>query len=470
MSTTKRKIKRKAVNGDIAAPSKLKSTKVEGEPSTGFVDEYKYITGFGGEISSEALDGALPIGQNSPQKCPYNLFAEQLSGTSFTTPRVHNQRIWLYRIKPSVCHTPLEEVEPGKIVADFSNCVIEPNQLRWKPFPLPKASQSVDFIQGMTTIAGTGSAESKAGVAIHVYACNTSMEDKVFCNADGDMLIVPQLGTLRVRTECGYMVVKPGEICVVQRGFRWSVEVSETSRGYICEIFDGHFRLPDLGPIGANGLANPRDFKSPVASYENKNGRFTMVQKFVGKLYEGTYKSSPFDVVAWHGNYVPFKYNLADFVVINSVSIDHLDPSIFTVLTCPTPNPGVAALDFAIFPPRWCVQEKTFRPPYYHRNCMSEFMGNILGKYEAKPDGFAPGSGSLHSCMIAHGPDADCYEATSKGDLEPVYLGDALAFMFESTYTFRLTQHAADLPKDKNYWKCWQGLKNEFTGPKEGSA
>jgi len=447
-----------------------------GEPQT---KEFAYINGFGVEHESEAKPGALPRGSNTPQKCPFGLIAEQLSGTSFTTPRVGNQRSWLYRIAPSCKHAPFQPMETGETKGssalraphhcqtDFSgsNAVIVPNQIRWKPFPMPSSSDAdVDFVEGLRTLAGSGSPDLKTGLAIHIYACNKSMGDKCFINSDGDFLFVPQEGAITLRTEFGFLHVPPRHIAVVQRGIKFSVDIDGPSRGYILEVFNGHFRLPELGPIGANGLANPRDFESPVAAYEDRKCSFVVVQKFLGKFFSTTLEHSPFDVVAWFGNYVPYRYDLDKFCAVNSVTYDHMDPSIFTVLTCPTTEAGVACADFVIFPPRWLVQESTFRPPYYHRNCMSEFMGNICGRYEAKPEGFLPGGGSLHSCMVGHGPDAATYNKASTGDLQPIRLpDDSLAFMFESAYIFKLTEWGSKAPQDVDYNKCWDDIPREFS-------
>eukprot|EP01121_Diplochlamys_sp_Union-15-3_P017496 TRINITY_DN6165_c0_g2_i4.p1 TRINITY_DN6165_c0_g2~~TRINITY_DN6165_c0_g2_i4.p1 ORF type:complete len:297 (-),score=52.12 TRINITY_DN6165_c0_g2_i4:31-921(-) len=293
------------------------------------------------------------------------------------------------------------------------------------------------------------------------------MKDKAFYSSDGDFLIVPELGTLDIQTEFGYLEVKPGEIAVIQRGILFSVKLLEgKARGYMVEVFDGHFVLPDLGPIGANGLANPRDFLTPVAAYEDRKCDFTVVNKFQGLLFKAKKNFSPFNVVAWHGNYAPYKYNLDHFCTVNSVSFDHMDPSIFTVLTCPTVNPGTACIDFVIFPGRWVVQEHTFRPPYYHRNCMSEFMGLIRGVYDAKEEGFTSGGASLHSCMTPHGPDAGTFEKASNAELKPIKLDDTMAFMFESSYLFQITPYAQNNLVQKNYYQCWQGLKNHFDDSK----
>lgn len=462
-----------------------KSTIKEGT-SSAKTGELKYLNGFGNQLESEALEGALPKGQFMPQKCAYGLYAEQLSGTAFTAPRVANQRSWLYRILPTCVHEPLKPVElnadklkeakaeamvSSNIVSEFGSAVIEPNQLRWKPFPMPADGTKVNFLQGMNTLGGCGGPDTKTGFAIHIYACNTSMGDTSFCNSDGDYLIVPQQGTLTIQTEFGILKVPPRFIAVVQRGIRFKVDIDEPSRGYMLELFSGHFKIPDLGPIGANGLANPRDFEHPTAHFEHTKGTYTLVQKFLGKFFHTSIKYCPFNVVAWAGNYVPYRYNLDHFIAVNTVVADHADPSIFTVLTAPTLEPGVAVCDFVIFPPRWLVAEHTFRPPYYHRNCMTEFMGNICGRYEAKPEGFLPGGGSLHSCMIGHGPDADTFTKSSNAELAPTRLpDDSLAFMFESTYIMRLTEWGAKAPKDENYYQCWQSLPEEFDASKPSSA
>eukprot|EP00899_Mesostigma_viride_P010042 jgi/Mesvir1/19039/Mv12802-RA.1 len=388
-----------------------------------------YMSGFGNHFTTEALPGALPRGQNNPRLCPYGLYAEQLSGTAFTAPRKENQRSWLYRIRPSVTHEPFHEMSSnGKcpvLVGDFTNMEINPNQLRWRAMVVPTSTEKpVDFIEGLVTYCGEGSAASRSGMAVHMYAFNKGMRDKCLANADGDFLFVPQMGPLKITTEFGILDVAPGEFCVVQAGMRFSVDLQpevDRGRGYILEVFGNHFTLPDLGPIGSNGLANPRDFLTPEAWFEDRKveitakggsqrGGFLVIHKFLGKLFAARQAFSPFNVVAWHGNYAPYKYDLARFCPINSVSFDHPDPSVFTVLTCPSARPGTALADFVVFPPRWTVAEHTFRPPYYHRNTMSEFMGLIRGVYEGKADGFQPGGASLHSCYTPHGPDTATFE------------------------------------------------------------
>jgi homogentisate 1,2-dioxygenase len=426
-------------------------------------EQFEYNSGFGSEFASEALPGALPVGQNSPQKCPYGLYAEQMSGTPFTAPRTSNRRAWLYRIRPSVMHKPYRQIDRGLVRGTpFDEITTSPNQLRWSPFQIPKEQK--DFVDSLFTLAGNGDATMHTGVAIHIYSCNRSMTDRFFYSADGELLIVPQLGRVVFHTELGRIEAAPGEIVVIQRGIKFRVELLEgQARGYICENFGGLFRLPDLGPIGANGLANPRDFLSPIASYEDREGDFRVVSKFLGNFWEAEYNHSPLNVVAWHGNYAPYKYDLARFNCINSVTFDHPDPSIYTVLTSPSEIPGTANCDFAIFPPRWMVAEHTFRPPWFHRNFMNEFMGLVRGEYDAKAEGFLPGGASLHNCMSGHGPDAESFEKASNAALKPQFLGDTLAFMFETRFVCRPTKHALDTAElQHEYFECWQGLKKHF--------
>jgi homogentisate 1,2-dioxygenase len=428
-------------------------------------DNLQYQSGFGNEFASEAIKGALPIGQNSPQKPPLGLYAEQLSGSAFTAPRTHNQRTWFYRIRPSVMHKPYTPYSQPRITSTpFGPTPATPSQLRWDPLDYPAGK--VDIIDGMLTMAGNGDTSSWAGMAAHRYVATASMENRFFYNADGEMLFVPENGALLFRTEMGHLHVAPGEICVIPRGVKFAVDLLDgKARGYICENYGAHFTLPDLGPIGANGLANPRDFLSPVAAYEDKEGDFTVIAKFDGGMWQSPIGHSPLDVVGWHGNYAPYKYNLKHFQAINTVSFDHPDPSIFTVLTSPSGTPGVANVDFVIFPDRWMVAEHTFRPPYFHRNLMSEFMGLIFGVYDGKEaDGFNPGGCSLHNTMSAHGPDAHVVDKAENADLKPVYLSGTLAFMFESKYILRPTEAALKNGIQENYYEVWQSIPKKFKG------
>jgi homogentisate 1,2-dioxygenase len=424
-----------------------------------------YQSGFGNHFESEAVAGALPVGRNSPQRAPLGLYAEQISGTAFTAPRHENRRTWTYRIRPSVVHKPFRRLGNAMLrTAPFDETEATPSQLRWSPFPIPQAP--TDFIDGLITIGGNGSAADQSGMAVHIYAANRSMAERYFYNADGEMLMVPQQGRLRLLTELGILDAAPGEIAIIPRGLRLRVDLPDgPSRGYICENYGAMLRLPELGPLGANALANPRDFLAPVAAYESADSRCILVAKFQGNLW-ATEAHSPLNVVAWHGNFVPYTYDLSRFMVIGTVSFDHPDPSIFSVLTSPSEAPGTANIDFVIFPPRWLVAEDTFRPPWFHRNVMSEFMGLIRGAYDAKAAGFLPGGASLHNCMSAHGPDAETFERASAAELKPHKLEDTMAFMFESRFAMRLTRYAMESSElQHDYFEGWQGLKRYFQGP-----
>ncbi len=425
-------------------------------------EQLKYQSGFGNEFATEAVKSALPVGRNSPQKAPLGLYAEQFSGTSFTTPRLLNKRTWTYRIQPSVLHRPFRQIENNLFASKFDEIVTTPNQLRWNPQPLPQTE--TDFIDGIVTMAGCGDSFSQTGLGIHIFACNKNMTDRFFYNADGEMLVVAEKNRVRFLTELGIIEIGSGEIAVLPRGLKFRVELPDgDARGYICENYAAHFRLPDLGPIGANGLANPRDFETPEAWFEDKDGEFELAAKFGGNLWTTEIKSSPLNVVAWHGNYAPYKYDLQRFNTIGSVSFDHPDPSIFTVITSPSPEIGVANCDFVIFPDRWLVAENTFRPPWFHRNFMSEFMGLVFGQYDAKEEGFVPGGASLHNQMSAHGPDAEAFEKASNVKLEPQKLTGTLAFMFESRYIIRPTRFAMETAElQHEYFEVWQSLKKNF--------
>ncbi|CBS90486.1 homogentisate 1,2-dioxygenase [Azospirillum lipoferum] len=424
---------------------------------------FTYQSGFGNEFATEALPGALPVGRNSPQRPPYGLYAEQISGTAFTAPRAHNRRSWLYRIRPAVVHEPFQPMESGRLTSRFDEVPAPPTQLRWNPPPMP--DMATDFVAGLVTMGGNGGPQAQAGCGIHLYAANRSMEGRFFYDADGELLIVPQQGRLRLFTELGALEVEPQEIALIPRGLRFRVELPDgTARGYVCENFGAPFRLPDLGPIGSNGLANPRDFLTPDARYEDVEGEFELVAKFDGALWSAPIGHSPLDVVAWHGNHAPCKYDLRRFNTIGSISFDHPDPSIFLVLQSPSDTPGVDSIDFVNFPPRWLVQEDTFRPPWFHRNVASEFMGLIHGVYDAKEEGFLPGGASLHNCMSGHGPDAETFaKATAADTSRPQRVGDTMAFMFETRAVIRPTRYALETAElQHDYYRCWQGLAKRF--------
>jgi homogentisate 1,2-dioxygenase len=427
------------------------------------MSDLAYLTGFGNEFATEAIAGALPQDQNSPQQAPLGLYAEQLSGTPFTAPRHENRRSWLYRIRPSAAHPPFRRMNDGLIRSGpFTEAEVSPNRLRWDPLRQSKAP--ADFLDGLITLCGNGDVALRTGMAVHHYLANRSMTDRIFSNSDGELLLVPQDGRIHLVTELGILDAAPGEIAVVPRGIRFRVElVDEIARGYVAENYGALLRLPELGPIGSNGLAHRRDFATPVAAFEDRDAPYQVIQKFEGHLWAADYGHSPLDVVAWHGNYAPYKYDLARFNTINTVSFDHIDPSIFTVLTSPSEIPATANLDFVIFPPRWMVAEHSFRAPWFHRNVMNEYMGLIRGAYDAKASGFEPGGGSLHNCMSGHGPDQASFEAGSTAELTPSYWDLGMAFMFETRLVLRPTRFALETPAlQRGYDSVWAGLKKNF--------
>jgi homogentisate 1,2-dioxygenase len=436
--------------------------------SDGSDDGYRYQPGFGNEFASEAVAGALPAGRNSPQRAPLGLYAEQISGTAFTQPRGVNRRTWVYRIMPSAAHPRFARIGNGSLrSAPFDEIEPDPNRLRWDPLPMPTGP--ADFIDGLYTVGGNGDTRTRNGMAVHLYAATSSMTDRYFVDSDGELLFVAELGSIVLHTELGPLRLRPGEVAVVPRGIRFRVELPDgPARGYLCENYGASFTLPERGPIGANGLANERDFLAPTAAFEDRggpghSGTVQVVQKFGGNLWAADYDHSPLDVAAWHGSYAPVKYDTANFMVIGTVSFDHPDPSIYTVLTSPTETPGLANVDFVIFPPRWLVGEDTFRPPWYHRNIMSEFMGLVRGEYDAKAEGFLPGGASLHNTFTSHGPDAETFAKASHAQLRPQKVDGTLAFMFESRWMIvptRQAMQAAHLQAD--YDAVWQGLTATF--------
>jgi len=443
--------------------------------SPGFVTceaEEPTLSGFGNHHATEAIPGALPVGRNSPQRVSFGLYAEQFSGTAFTAPRSENRRSWLYRMRPSAAHpifTPYDR-ETRMRSGPFDEQPPSPNRLRWNPFPY--SEDRVDFVDSLTTYAGNGNTATGEGCGIHIYAATVSMIDRAFFSADGELLIIPQEGRIRLVTEMGCLTVTPLQIAIVPRGIRFRVELRDpVARGYVCENYGALFRLPDLGPIGSNGLANPRDFEAPVACLEDIERPFEVIQKFQGSLWRTILDHSPFDVAAWHGNLAPVRYDLTRFNTINTVSFDHPDPSIFTVLTSPSDTPGAANIDFVIFPPRWMVAEDTFRPPWFHRNVMSEFMGLVTGTYDAKAGGFAPGGASLHNCMNGHGPDVESYKKAISAVLEPHRIVDTMAFMFESRNVIRPTRWAMETELlQPDYDACWSGFRKAQLPLSAGSS
>ena len=423
-----------------------------------------YLSGFGNEFATEALAGALPQGRNSPQRCPFGLYAEQFSGTAFTAPRAANRRSWLYRIRPAVTHQPFELFKHRLLDERPTDMAVPPNQLRWDPVSIPAVP--TDFIEGLVPMAGNGSPDAHAGCAIYLYAANRSMQRRFFYDADGEMLIVPQQGALTLDTELGRIHLSPQEIAVVPRGLRFRVDLPDgAARGYICENFGAAFKLPDLGPIGSNGLANARDFLVPRARYEDVDEPCELIGKFGGGLWAARMDHSPLDVVAWHGNNAPYKYDLRRFNTMGSISYDHPDPSIFLVLHSPSDLAGTSNIDFVVFPPRWLTMENTFRPPWFHRNVANEFMGLICGVYDAKSTGFVPGGSSLHNCMSGHGPDAATFDRAVAADTSvPMHLTDTMAFMFESRSVLKPARSALQgMPRlQGDYMSHWLGLKKHF--------
>ena len=421
-----------------------------------------YQTGFANFLSSEALPGALPE-HNSPQRCPYGLLAEQFSSTAFTAPRALNRRSWLYRIRPSARHPPFQGLSVPRINGQPERPSTSPNQMRWNPLPLPDTP--TDFLQGLVAFAGNGSPELRHGAAIYLYAANRSMHNRAFYSADGELLIVPQQGPLCIVTEFGRIGLEPCEIAVIPRGVRFRVDLPDTAaRGYVCENFGEPFRLPDLGPIGSNGLAMERDFQTPNAWYEDKPQRYELIARFLGEMWSTQLAHSPFDVVAWRGNSAPYKYDLRRFNTMGSISYDHPDPSIFAVLQSPSEIPGVGEIDFVIFPPRWLAMENTFRPPWFHRNIASEFMGLIEGEYDARAEGFLPGGASLHNCMSGHGPDAKTLENALAADTaRPTKTTGTMAFMFETRRVIRPTRLALQSALlQPDYAECWTRIESRF--------
>ncbi len=426
-----------------------------------------YMPGFGNDFETEALPGALPQGQNSPQACAYGLYAEQLSGSPFTAPRGSNERSWLYRIRPSVRHSgrfARTDMDQWKTAPWLDDQDLPIGQLRWGPPPMP--NESTTFVSGVRTVTTCGDANTHVGMGAGVFLINTSMDNEYFYNADGELLVIPQEGNVLFFTELGKIEVAPGDICVIPRGVKFKAQlVNGPARGYVCENHGAKFTLPGRGPIGANCLANPRDFKTPAAAYEDKDEPCTLTVKWGGKFYACDLGHSPLDVVAWHGNYAPYKYDLRTFSPVGALLFDHPDPSIFTVLTSPSGEEGTANIDFLIFPERWSVAEHTFRPPWYHMNVMSEFMGLIYGVYDAKPEGFVPGGISLHNCMLPHGPDSDAFKHASTTELKPVRHSNTLAFMLETRYPQHVTSYAAGLETlQLDYLDCWGGIEKRFTG------
>ncbi|MEM8922089.1 MAG: homogentisate 1,2-dioxygenase [Actinomycetota bacterium] len=424
------------------------------------IDPVDHLFGFGNEHATEAEPGVLPVGRNSPQRVAHDLYTEQLSGTAFTAPRAENARSWLYRVRPSVRHiTGLTEIDAGLVrTGPDRNRSAPVAQLRWSPLPMEEG-RGRTWLDGLRTVAVSGDAHLHLGGATHVYVADTSMTDEVFVDADGELLLVPEVGGLRLVTEMGVLVVEPSELAVIPRGVKFRVElVDGPARGYVGENYGPALRLPEAGPIGLNAMAMPRDFRYPVAAYEPDHPT-RLVFKHDGRLFDTRLEHTPLDVVAWHGNYAPYAYDLRRYCPIGPVLFDHPDPSIWTVLTSPSGTPGVANIDVVVFRERWLVAEDTFRPPWFHSNVMSEFMGLIDGVYDAKPDGFVPGGMSIHNGFLPHGPDNQAFERASNAELTPTRMEPSLAFMLESRLAWTPTRWAAELPqRQADYAAHWNKL------------
>jgi len=425
------------------------------------------MSGFGNDFETEALPSALPQGQNSPQKCNYGLYGEQLSGTAFTAPSHKNERTWCYRIRPSVKHSNRYkkiDLPYWKTAPNVDLDVVSLGQYRWDP--IANSKKNLTWLNGMRTMTTAGDVNIQTGMASHIYLVNTSMENTYFYSADSELLVVPQEGTLRFTTELGILEIKPEEIAIIPRGLLYRVDLIEgPARGFVCENYGQKFTLPSRGPIGANCLANRRDFKTPIAAFEDRECSSKVVIKWCGQFHETEIGHSPLDVVAWHGNYAPCKYNLNTFCPIGAVLFDHPDPSLYSVLTAPSEVEGSSNIDFVLFRDRWNVAENTFRPPWYHKNIMSELMGNICGQYDAKPKGFIPGGMSLHNMMLPHGPDKIAFEHASNSELTPKKLEKTMSFMFETRFPQHLTSFAAtEAPLQDDYINCWDDLEKKFDG------
>ena len=420
-----------------------------------------YLSGFGNEHKSEAIAGAVPERGTSPQRHPLGLYHEQISGTPFTAGRSENRRTWMYRIRPSTMHGAMTQL-PASLFrsAPFNDMPATPNRMRWAPLPIP--DEPCDFLQGLRTVGGNGDVAQHAGMAMHWYAANRTMKS-VFYNADGELAIFPQSGTLHIFTELGRMELPVGEIGVIPRGIKFRVEVDGPIRGFVCENYGRHFRLPDLGVVGANGLAYPRDFMTPTAAFEDTDEPVDLIVKYEGNLWATRLAYSPLDVVGWFGNHAPYKYPVKCFNTLNTVSFDHPDPSIFTFLTSPSMLPGTANVDICLLAPRWQVAEESFRGAYFHSNVCSEFIGLLSGSHESKGASFSPGSSSLHNGLVAHGPDVETFEAGYQEALVPRKLEGSLSFLVESGLAIRPTPFAVEAPqRQDDYDACWSGFRKMF--------
>jgi homogentisate 1,2-dioxygenase len=425
--------------------------------------------GFCNFHESETLPGALPVDQNSPRSSPYGLYAEQLNATGFVAPREANRRSWMYRIRPSAEQGPLAPLAHERLRGDFSGEPVEANLAGWGPLPFP--ASPTDFVDGLATLGGAGSPSSRRGYAVHLYAANRGMEDRCFSDADGDLLLLPEEGSLTLLTELGVLQVHPGQLALVPRGVRFSVLLGGSrARGYVGESFGRPFSLPERGPVGANGLADARHFRGPVARHEERLcPGYRVTVKLGGALFEATQDHSPFDVVAWHGNHFPTVYDLAAFSPAGNARVDHIDPSIHTVLTSPLDEAGANGLDLVVFTPRWDATEHTFRPPYFHRNVATELNG-IIREVASAGSPFARGCCFLTPSFTPHGVLATGVERTlalddERADQARRSADSSLWFQFESTLPFSPTAWARTAPNRVDDWPLvWGAYRRHFRG------
>jgi len=422
-------------------------------------------TGFGNVHQSEDLPDALPRDQNSPRRVAYGLYAEQVNGSGFVAPRHENRRSWLYRVRPSADQSPAVALPQGFLAGDFLAEPPEPNLAGWAPLPLPTVA--TDFVDGLATLGGAGSARLRRGYAVHVYAANRGMEDRCFGNADGDLLILPEQGALTLLTELGPLEVAPGQVALVPRGIRFSVLVSVGgARGYVAESFGRPFGLPDRGPVGANGLADARHFRAPSAWHEDRVSLgYRVTAKLAGRLFESTQDHSPFDVAAWQGNHVPTVYDLDAFSPVGNARFDHGDPSIHTVLSAPMDEQGAHTLDLVAFVARWDVTEHTFRPPYFHRNVTTELNG-IVRDAVVPGSPFVPGCFFLTPSLVPHGVVAASVErhlAEAAAESPRRSSESSLWFQFETALPFVPTPWARDAAHRIADWPLvWGAYRKHF--------
>ncbi|EER04290.1 Homogentisate 1,2-dioxygenase, putative [Perkinsus marinus ATCC 50983] len=315
---------------------------------------------------------------------------------------------------------------------------------------------TVDWVDSLFTIAY----HKGASCGVYDFGKDMSESSRVFIHHDADVMFLPRENVLKIRTELGVLRGGPREMILIPKGIKFTVDKANSGRakGYFLENYGAPFKIPDLGPIGiTSGLAHPRHFRAPTASTVENRGASELISKFSGRMYLSKLNKTPYDVVGWYGNYYPTVYDLGLFMAINTVTYDHPDPSIGVVLQSPSLSyaPGTANIDFVIFPPRWLTAENTFRPPWFHRNVMSEFMGLLYGGYDAK-QGFKPGCSSIHNQLSPHGPDL-ATTTSSSNDGKPERYHGTLAFMWESDRIWIPTKQALEVLKDDTYVDCWKG-------------